>query len=200
MKTLRLLYLWFGIVLALAMIQQIAIHFYPHKLIEHKVFIDGVVDDKLKPLIKELYSSSSEHHIIIHMSTPGGDAFVGFDLVNAIEHSEAKVTLIVHNYAASMGAILVCGKHTNLELSNDATLLFHTMQVSTSIFTRPTPILTKDVASLDTFTQAIYWKARFYIERNCAAAFTDKEWAAMWDTGENIVMTGAEYKKRMHIK
>ena len=197
MKTLRL---WFGIVLTLSVVSLIATHLYPHKLIEHKVFIDGQIDNNLKPLIRELYSKSSENHIIIHMSTPGGDAFVGFDLVNAIEHSEAKVTLIVHNYAASMGAILVCGKHTNLELSNDATLLFHTMQVSTSPFIKPIPILTKDVASLDTFTQAIYWKARFYIEKNCAAAFTDKEWVSMWDTGENIVMTGAEYKKRMHIK
>lgn len=156
------------------------------------IYFGAEINEKsIHSLVDILNNATTNDTFTITMSTPGGEAQSGWDLILAIQNTKAKIDINVNNYSSSMGAIIMCGNINRLTIADDALILFHTMQYSGKAMTLA------DVKKLDDYEQRVFNKIKSYITKNCRYIFTDTEWNQMWNEGKDITYTGKEFKERM---
>ena len=77
-------------------------------------------------VVKEInfYNNKSKKPIFLMIRSPGGSIMAGYQILNAIKHSEAPVYVVVKEFAASMAAIILALSERSFAMP-DARILHH---------------------------------------------------------------------------
>jgi len=162
------------------------------------LYLDMKIEGNTTELVHKIRALKRTDIVRLYVFTPGGQALEALELMHALASTPSNITLVIDSFAASAGGILLCSWTHKLALHDEAVLAFHTLQQLTPA--GQIPLKAADVGKTDMFTQLVYYIIKNKMERNCRKAFTDQEWADMWDNGKDIAMSGKTYKQRMGIK
>jgi len=115
--------------LMLAGMSIVGIDRYTHET----VFMQDIVKDKtVNSIIKELYNDGELFSIFkrlrLVLDTPGGAVNDGDRLISHLESSGRHITTEIHNFAASMGAVLFLVGDNRL-MNKEAKILFHQIRI-----------------------------------------------------------------------
>lgn len=102
----------------------------PVKNIKHfkDDFFIGMIDNSdpyLWKLIYELKKASDEDEITITINSPGGGAMITEEIVGAMQHTKAKLHVIVDGLAASAGGIIAVARPDVLTIKKDSEFMVH---------------------------------------------------------------------------
>jgi len=81
-------------------------------------------NDTAQVTIKTLEAANPGDEVYIYMTSDGGRVDIGYNIVEAMQHSKAKVVVVVNEWAASMAANIVC-EAPNYVIGPKATLMWH---------------------------------------------------------------------------
>lgn len=81
----------------------------------------GVLASEFVNELKEIEAD----RITVHINSPGGDAFDGIAIMNALRHHRAHVTCVVDGLAASAASIIAVGGSDELVMSRYSELMIH---------------------------------------------------------------------------
>ena len=138
-----------------------------------------------------IYKLKTKHVTDVYLTTPGGEVWPGLFLLNQL--NKYQPTLHIRHTVASMGANILCAYKGKKDIPDKVIILFHTISYGNE------KVTTRNLFKFSKATQHTYHRMRALLADNCANAFTDAEWVAMWDYGKDIIMSGETYKKRMHL-
>lgn len=154
-----------------------------------KVVYDGTIDynNSTSLTIKTLEAANKGDKVEILLNSPGGSVDAGYDMVEAMDDSDAYVVVVVENYAASMAANMLC-EAPHYKVSRNAILMWH-MAFYLDDDGKKVPLDLKDPTD-----KAIYDRANKTM-RKCGF-LTDAEIRKV-DAGGEVWLTGAEINARL---
>jgi ATP-dependent Clp protease, protease subunit len=90
-----------------------AFDIYSRLLNERIIFLGTPIDDQIANLIVaqliHLESEDPDADIAMYVNSPGGEAYAGLAIYDAMQHIRCDVRTIVYGMAMSMGAVLLAG-------------------------------------------------------------------------------------------
>lgn len=152
------------------------------------VLYSGDIDDNnaTNITLRTLQAANTGDEVYIYLTSDGGRTDIGYKLVSAIQHSKAKVVVVVKTWAASMAANIVC-EAPHYVVYPKAVLMFHM-----AFYVEDGKRVPLDLSN--PYDRQVYDRANQNF-RDCGF-LTEKEIAYM-DGGGEVYLTGAQIQSRL---
>lgn len=137
-------------------------------------------------LVSDLKNVDRNHHLVVHINSPGGDVFDGIAILNALRAHKGNVTTVVDGLAASAASFIAQAGQTRIMAKNSEMMIHDAMGMCVG----NSQDMNAMVATLDRVSDNI---ASVYAERSSRG--TKDDWrsamhAETWYSAEEAVAAG----------
>ena len=156
-----------------------------------QIYINNTIlmNDLYIPAVDLLLTATENDEIIILLQTPGGNVFSGIDIVNAIQNTKAKLTVIANGVCASCGALILFESPVDsIEIRDWAEVMVH----GPSHFLKG-----KSLDIKDTNDSVIAWFTDRYSTYLSKGLLTEEEYEQIMTKRADVFIPVEELKNRL---